>query len=150
MDNINDAKSSNIVSSLSGKIAGVQITPPGLNNGSARIVIRRNNSVTGNNQPLFVVDGMPMENIDGESGNLDYGNGISDINPDDIENMEVLKGANAAALYGSRAANGVILITTKKGGEKFKVNVNSNCMFQTLVEYPEYQKHLWCGYQFVY
>ena len=102
------------------KIAGVQITPPGMNNGSARIVIRGNNSVTGNNQPLFVVDGMPIDNSDGENGNLDYGNGAADINPDDIENIEVLKGANASALYGSRAANGVILITTKKGGEKFK------------------------------
>lgn len=148
MDGINDAKSSNIVSSLSGKIAGVQITPPGINNGSARIVIRGNNSVTGNNQPLFVVDGMPIDNTEGESGNLDYGNGAADINPDDIENIEVLKGANAAALYGSRAANGVILITTKKGGEKFKVNINSNCMFQTLVEFPEYQNAYGVGTSF--
>ena len=90
MDGINDAKSSNIVSSLSGKIAGVQITPPGMNNGSARIVIRGNNSVTGNNQPLFVVDGMPIDNSDGENGNLDYGNGAADINPDDIENIDIL------------------------------------------------------------
>ncbi len=148
MDGILDAKSSNLVTSLSGKIAGVQVTPPGLNNGSARIIIRGNNSVTGNNQPLFVVDGMPIDNSDGETGNLDYGNGAADINPDDIENIEVLKGANAAALYGSRAANGVILITTKKGGEKFKVDLNSNCMFQTLVEFPEYQNAYGVGTSF--
>ena len=148
MESINDAKSSNIVSSLSGKIAGVQITPPGMNNGSARIVIRGNNSVTGNNQPLFVVDGMPIDNYDGENGNMDYGNGAADINPDDIENIEVLKGANASALYGSRAANGVILITTKKGGDKLKVDVNSNCMLQTLVEFPEYQNSYGVGTSF--
>lgn len=147
-NSLNDAKSLNIVSSLSGKIAGVQITPPGLNNSSARIVIRGNNSVTGNNQPLFVVDGMPIDNESGEEGNLDYGNGAADINSEDVENIEVLKGANASALYGSRASNGVILITTKKGGEKFRVNINSNCMFQSITEYPEYQNSYGVGTSF--
>ena len=119
-ESMNDAKSSNLISSLSGKIAGVQVTQPGMNNGSARIVIRGNNSITGDNQPLFVVDGMPIDNTSSERGNLDYGNGAADINPENIESIEVLKGANASALYGSRAANGVVLITTKciRGGNK--------------------------------
>ncbi len=138
-ESMNDAKSSNLVSSLSGKIAGVQVTQPGINNGSARIIIRGNNSITGDNQPLFVVDGMPIDNTSSERENLDYGNGAADINPENIESIEVLKGANASALYGSRAANGVVLITTKSGKEGFSVDFNSNTMFQTLIEFPEYQ-----------
>lgn len=138
-ESMNDAKSSNLISSLSGKIAGVQVTQPGMNNGSARIVIRGNNSITGDNQPLFVVDGMPIDNTSSERGNLDYGNGAADINPENIESIEVLKGANASALYGSRAANGVVLITTKTGKEGFSVDFNSNTMLQTLIEFPEYQ-----------
>lgn len=147
-ESMNDAKSSNLVSSLSGKIAGVQVNQPGLNNGSARIVIRGNSSITGDNQPLFVVDGMPIDNSSRETGNLDYGNGAADINPENIESIEVLKGANASALYGSRAANGVILITTKSGKEGFSVNFNSNTMFQTLTEFPEYQNAYGVGTSF--
>ena len=110
---------------LSGKVSGLQVvrssSGPG---GSSKIVLRGNNSLTGSNQPLIVVDGIPMDNftggVDDAWGNsgVDMGNGLSDINPEDIESMNVLKGASAAALYGSRAGNGVILITTKSGKSK--------------------------------
>lgn len=153
---LTEAPTTNIVSSLSGRVAGVQITPPGTNTGSARVVIRGNNSITGNNQPLFVIDGIPVDNEAGDgrvttsgNNNLDYGNGAANINPEDIESIEVLKGPNAAALYGSRAANGAILITTKKSaGAKFKVTVNSNSTFQRINEFPEYQNVFGAGNSF--
>jgi TonB-linked SusC/RagA family outer membrane protein len=151
--NITEAPSTNIVSALSGKVAGVQVTPSSSNTGSARVVIRGNNSISGNNQPLFVIDGIPIDNTPGDIGvatsgnnNLDYGNVARDINPDDIENIEILKGPNASALYGSRAANGAILITTKKAtANRFKVTFNSNINFQTLTELPEYQNVFGAG-----
>jgi len=144
---INETKSTNIVNSLSGKIAGVQVVPAGYNTGSARIVIRGNNSLTGNNQPLFVVDGLPIDNTPGD-GRIDYGNNAAALNPEDIESMEILKGPNASALYGSRAANGVILITTKKGSSQFKVTLNSNFLLQTITEFPEYQNAYGVGTSF--
>ncbi|MEJ7830786.1 MAG: SusC/RagA family TonB-linked outer membrane protein, partial [Segetibacter sp.] len=151
--NITEAPSTNIVSALSGKVAGVQITPPSSSTGSARIIIRGNNSITGNNQPLFVIDGIPVDNEAGDrnvrtSGNneLDYGNAVANINPEDIENIEILKGPNASALYGSRAANGAVLITTKKAtGKRFKVTFNSNMSFQRITEFPEYQNVFGAG-----
>lgn len=121
-DEIVKAGETNIVNSLQGKIAGVQIGGnSGALGGSSRILIRGANSIAGNNQPLFVVDGTPIDNSNfnstaqsrGASG-YDYGNAAQDINPEDIESMSVLKGASAAALYGNRASNGVIIITTKK------------------------------------
>jgi TonB-linked SusC/RagA family outer membrane protein len=144
---LTEAPSSNIVSALSGKVAGVQITPASTSTGSARIVIRGNKSITGNNQPLFIVDGVPIDNSPGDAsvntdggGGLDYGNGAANINPEDIANIEILKGPNAAALYGSRAANGVVLITTKKSSsEKFKLSFNSNTSFQRINQFPLYQ-----------
>ncbi len=148
VESLNETKSTNIVSSLSGKIAGVQIIPSGFNTGSSRIVIRGNSSLTGNNQPLFIVDGLPIDNSAGDAGSIDYGNNAADLNPEDIESIEVLKGPNASALYGSRAANGVILITTKKGAPKFKVTINSSTMFQTLTEFPEYQNAYGVGTSF--
>ena len=156
VSNLTEAPATNIVSSLSGKIAGVQITPPSTNTGSARIIIRGNNSITGNNQPLFVIDGIPVDNETGDanvrtSGNnqLDYGNIAANINPDDIESIEVLKGPNAAALYGSRAANGVILITTKASSSTgFKVTIHSNSTFQRIREFPEYQNMFGAGSSF--
>ncbi len=129
-DELAKAKETNIVNSLSGKISGVQITnSSGAVGSSSRIVIRGVTSLTGNNQPLFVVDGIPISNTDfasgdglggsgatsGKTNGVNRGNGAADINPDDVESISVLKGPNAAALYGSRAANGVILITTKSG-----------------------------------
>jgi TonB-linked SusC/RagA family outer membrane protein len=119
---LTEAKEPNIVNALSGKVAGLQITRSGNGpGGSSRITLRGNNSLTGSNQPLIVIDGTPVDNFIGASNNdyynpsLDMGNGLSDINPEDIESMSVLKGPSAAALYGSRAGNGAILITTKTG-----------------------------------
>ena len=118
------ARETNVANALSGKVSGVQIIRSSNGPaGSSKIQLRGSNSVTGLNQPLIVVDGVPMDNFTGASNNdywnpsADMGNGLSDINPEDIESMSVLKGASAAALYGSRAGNGVILITTKKGRE---------------------------------
>ena len=127
-DNISKTKESNFVNSLSGKVSGVQITQSNTMGGSANVLIRGYKSLMNNNQALFVVDGVPIDNsitntssqVDG-GGGYDYGNAASDINPDDIESMSVLKGAAATALYGSRAANGVIMITTKKGRLQEKV-----------------------------
>ena len=116
----------NLVAALSGKVSGVTITNSNSPGGSSRIVIRGANSLTGNNQPLFVVDGVPVSNAapgyasgtcSGCTGfnAIDYGNIIQDLNPNDIESITVLKGPNAAALYGSRASNGAVIITTKSG-----------------------------------
>lgn len=112
-DDLNKAREVNVVNSLQGKVAGVQITGSSNLGGSSRIVIRGAGSITGNNQPLFVVDGVPLDNAnhtdaDQErgAGGYDYGNAIQDLNPDDIESINVLKGPTAAALYGNRAANG--------------------------------------------
>ena len=149
---IAEVRDANIVSSLAGKVAGVMVTPPTSSTGSARIVIRGNSSFTGNNQPLFVVDGMAIDNSDGsqsvnKNGGLDMGNGASDINPDDVETIDVLKGPNAAALYGSRAANGVILITTKKAQEgRFKVSVASNAMMHYISQWPDFQNAFGVGH----
>ena len=116
------ARETNLANALSGKVSGVQIIRSSNGPaGSSKIQLRGSNSVTGLNQPLIVVDGVPLDNFTGADNNdmwnpsTDMGNGLSDINSEDIESMSVLKGASAAALYGSRAGNGVILITTKKG-----------------------------------
>ncbi len=125
-ESLSSGRETNIVNALSGKVAGIVITPSSSGmGGSSRLIIRGNSSISGNNQPLYVVDGIPISNegFGTASGDIssitspktDYGSGISDINPNDIASISVLKGPNAAALYGSNAANGVILITTKKG-----------------------------------
>jgi TonB-linked SusC/RagA family outer membrane protein len=151
-ETMSEVRDQNIVSALAGKVAGVMVTPPPSSTGSARIVIRGNSSFTGNNQPLFVIDGMQIDNSDGsrdvnKNGGLDWGNGASDINPDDIESIDVLKGPNAAALYGSRAANGVIIITTKKAKDgRFKVSVNSNTMYRYISQWPEFQNAYGVGH----
>lgn len=116
---IRESSETNVVNALAGKVAGVQISASsGGADASSSIIIRGQNSLRGNNQPLFVIDGVQIDNnpvtVAGDFGR-DFGNNISDINPDDIESMSVLKGPNASALYGSRAANGVVIITTKKG-----------------------------------
>ena len=130
-DNISKTKESNFVNSLSGKVSGVQIKQSNTMGGSANILIRGTKSLMSNNQALFVIDGVPLDNsitnsttqIDGNGG-YDYGNAAADINPDDIESMSVLKGSAATALYGSRAANGVIMITTKKGVARKGIGVS--------------------------
>jgi TonB-linked SusC/RagA family outer membrane protein len=147
------AKSENIVKSLTGKIAGVQVTSGTAMGSSSKVILRGASSITGNNQPLFVVDGIPMDNSDYSSSNqqrsvggYDYGNAIQDMNPDDIESVSVLKGPAAAALYGSRASNGAIVITTKSGkghrasGKKgLGVSVSSTVAFNDVYVLPEYQ-----------
>jgi len=124
------AQEANVGSALIGKIAGVDVTAIGGGiAGSNKIVIRGNNSLTGNNNPLIVIDGVPMDNNPRSGwGGRDYGDGLSSINPDDIESLTVLKGNSAAALYGFRAANGVVMITTKKGkaGKGIGVEINSS------------------------
>jgi len=137
------AREVNVANSLEGKVAGVNVSSlasgPG---GSSRVVIRGSGSIAGNNQPLYVVNGMPIDNVGStptttNSGgmNTDNGDGISGINPDDIESISVLKGGTASALYGSRASNGVILITTKKGAAQKGVGVEYNSTFTA--ETPE-------------
>ncbi|MBE9511258.1 MAG: TonB-dependent receptor plug domain-containing protein [Bacteroidetes bacterium] len=143
------ARESNVVNSLQGKLAGVQITNSdgGVSSG-VRILIRGMSTLSGNNQPLFVVDGVPIRNdlsSLGAYGGMDYGNAAMDLNPSDIETISVLKGANAAALYGSRAVNGVILVTTKTGKPKLGarkglgISVESNWMWDNVLVLPDYQ-----------
>lgn len=119
---LSDAKETNLANAFTGKVAGLQVVRSSNGaGGSSKIVLRGNTSLTGSNQPLIVVDGIPINNFTGTTENgywgagLDMGNGLGDISSDDIESMSVLKGPSAAALYGSRAGNGVILITTKSG-----------------------------------
>lgn len=147
-DDLVEARETNLVNSLSGKIAGVQITGSGTTiGGSSRVIIRGESSLNLNaNQPLFVVDGIPISNsITGSSGSgnleVDYGNSAGEINPDDIASVSVLKGPAAAALYGSRAANGAILITTKSGKGKrgLGITLNSNVTFENPLRMPDWQ-----------
>src|SRR6267143_1359210 len=122
-ERLSDVRSNNVVSSLQGKVAGVQVTNSANPFGSARIVVRGASSILGQNQPLIVVDGVPIDNSavsnegygGGSLGGYDVGNAAADISADNIASYSVLKGPNAAALYGSRAANGAIVITTKSG-----------------------------------
>lgn len=137
-----------LLNALSGKVAGVNISQnPGIG-GSTRILIRGESSINGSNQPLFVVDGIPINNeITASSGaNVDFGNGVMDISPNNIESISVLKGPNASALYGSRASNGVVLITTKKGSKNkpFTIDLSSSLGFQSVLKLPEYQNN-WGG-----
>jgi TonB-linked SusC/RagA family outer membrane protein len=141
----------NLVTALTGKVSGVTITNSNTPGGSSRIVIRGANSLTSNNQPLFVLDGVPVSNsapgysagtCSGCTGYnaIDYGNIIQDLNPADIESITVLKGPNAAALYGSRAANGAIIITTKSGrGDGSSVSASSLVTYETPLRLPRYQ-----------
>jgi TonB-linked SusC/RagA family outer membrane protein len=121
-DALNMTKTDNFVNGLSGRVAGVQVKTTTNIGGSTNVLLRGSKSLTGNNQALFVIDGVPVSNDNTNTTNqaqagtgYDYGNAASDINPEDIESVNVLKGSAATALYGSRAANGVIMITTKKG-----------------------------------
>uniref|UniRef100_UPI003D7FBF96 SusC/RagA family TonB-linked outer membrane protein n=1 Tax=Pedobacter sp. TaxID=1411316 RepID=UPI003D7FBF96 len=136
----------NVANSLSGKVSGVQVSRASSGSGgSSKVVIRGNNSLIGNSQPLYVVDGVPIDNQNigaaSSTGGTDYGDGISNINPDDIATISVLKGPNAAALYGQRGSNGVILITTKAGTAGTGLNIQFNTDFSlgnALVE-PDFQ-----------
>lgn len=132
-EELTKAKETNVINSLAGKVAGLVVqNTAGGTSGSTRVLLRGNTEMTGNNQPLYVVDGVPLDNTNfgsaGQAGGYDLGDGISAINPDDIETMTVLKGPAASALYGSRASHGVILITTKKAA-KDRVSVEYNGSF---------------------
>ncbi|MFH6969759.1 SusC/RagA family TonB-linked outer membrane protein [Flavobacterium sp. FlaQc-28] len=140
---IADTKETNFLNSLAGKLAGVRITNSQGDMGSSRIIIRGETSIAGNNQPLFVVDGVPVDNSQLNSGGAtrDFKNAISDLNPQDIETLTVLKGPNAAALYGSRAAHGVVLITTKSGKSQkgLGISVSSGITISQVATLPSFQ-----------
>jgi|AntRauTorckE5430_2_1112549.scaffolds.fasta_scaffold00497_4 TonB-linked SusC/RagA family outer membrane protein len=156
-DEVTTVKDANFINSLSGKVAGVDIRRSNEMGGSSNVIIRGYKSLTGNNQALFVVDGIPMSNDNTNTtnqqtgrGGYDYGNAAMDINPEDIETINVLKGAAATALYGSRAANGVILITTKKGKKRkgLGVTVGTGVTFGQIDKstMPRYQDKYGPGY----
>lgn len=156
-EEVNTIKSNDFTTALSGKVAGLQIKANTNFGGSTNVVLRGSSSLTGNNQALFVVDGVPIDNTilnssyqqRGGAG-YDYGNTASDINPNDIESVSVLKGAAATALYGSRAANGVVLITTKKGNKSKALGVsysgNITLGFLDKSTFPKYQDKYGAGY----
>lgn len=153
---VNQQRDANFVNSLSGRVAGLNVKRSTTMGGSTNVIIRGSTSLTGNNQALFVVDGVPIDNSNTNTrnqstgrGGYDYGNAASDINPDDIESINVLKGAAATVLYGSRAANGVIVITTKKGSKRgLGVTINSGITTGRLDKstFSKYQKSYGAGY----
>lgn len=153
-EDISKSRTSDVMSSLAGKVAGVQISAssgsPGASNG---VVIRGFSSLSGSNQPLYVVDGTPIVNrstssSDGLNSSYDFGNGASVVNPDDVESMTILKGAAATALYGSRAANGVIIITTKSGKKQtgYGIEYNGGLQLSTISKLPEFQNEFGMGW----
>jgi len=152
-DEIAQVPEINLVNSLQGNIAGVNVTNAGPTGGSARIVIRGASSIAGNNQPLFIVDGIPVDNSAPSNsgyGGIDYGNAVQDIDPAIIQNISVLKGPAAAALYGSRAANGAVVITTKSAenavGGGLGMTVTSSFTAETPLRLPDYQNQYGQGY----
>jgi len=156
------ARETNLVNSMAGKIAGVRITQQsGTVGGSSRVMIRGANSISSSSEPLFVIDGVPISNssfnnseTDVVTGGVDVGNRAGDINPDDIESMTVLKGAAASALYGSRARNGVIVLTTKRGkanaSRKTNITLNSSFRSDNIFRLPEIQSEYAQGVLGVY
>jgi len=148
----------NVVNALQGNVAGVHITNAGPTGGTSRMVLRGASSITGSNQPLFIVDGVPVDNSasgDGYGrnngyGGIDYGNAIQDIDSNNIQSVSVLKGPNAAALYGSRAANGAVVITTKSGGgvdsRGLGITATSSVTFEDPLRLPSYQNKYGQGY----
>ncbi|RLD33972.1 MAG: SusC/RagA family TonB-linked outer membrane protein, partial [Bacteroidetes bacterium] len=153
-EDLTAARELNVANYLRGKVAGVQVASTSSGTGGSSVVtIRGNSSITGNNQPLYVVDGIPIVNRNHSSGGMwgdqDYGDGIGGINPEDVETMTVLKGPNASALYGSRGANGVILITTKSGKRRkgIGVEINANVLFDKINLTPTFQNKYATGYE---
>ncbi len=165
-EDVSQARSSNFVNQLSGKVSGVEIRQNNVMGGSTNVIIRGTKSLLGNNQAMFVVDGVPIDNSNtssaaaatgrgtdvnsrNQAGTYDYGNAAADINPDDIESITVLKGAASTALYGSRAANGVIMITSKKGRRGLGITVNSGFTVGKIdkTTFAERQKEYGAGYQ---
>ena len=153
-EQIAEVRTNDVMSGLAGKVAGVQIsttsTDPGASNS---VIIRGVSSLSGSNQPLYVIDGVPMTNSAVFSGDhlnnqYDFGNGANAVNPDDVENMTILKGAAATALYGSRAANGVILITTKTGKKQNGIGVeyNGGLQWESVLRLPQFQNDFGMGW----
>lgn len=142
-DALTVGKENNLLNSLSGKIAGVRITNTQGDVGSSRIVIRGETSIAGENQPLFIIDGIPVDNsqLKGQDKGHDFKNAIADLNPEDIKSLTVLKGPNAAALYGARAAHGAIIITTQngKGTQGLGVSIHSTTQISYAATLPEFQ-----------
>ena len=144
-DQLTQAPDNNFVEQLGAKVSGVEVTSPGTQGGSVAIRIRGSASITGNNEPLYVIDGVPIPTRDRGSdanGGWDYGSTISDVNSDDILSITVLKGPNAAALYGSAAANGAIIITTKHGQNtdgKIQTHLNTSYSFDHVGILPDFQ-----------
>lgn len=154
-EKISQARTSDIMSSLQGKVAGVQISSAASDPGSSNsVIIRGISSLGGTNQPLYVIDGVPLNNSavysdDGLNAGYDFGNGANAVNPDDVESMTILKGAAATALYGSRAANGVILITTKTGKAQKKglgIEYNGGLQWETVMRLPQMQNEFGQGW----
>ena len=150
-EEVNVARENNIMNSLSGKVSGLQITQSNTGvDGSSRVLLRGITTINGNNRPLVVVDGIPISNDSGGaggSGGVDRGDALSNINPDDVESISVLKGAGAAAAYGSLGMNGVILITTKSGTKKDGVGIslNSSFAFIDIALTPDFQNEYGTG-----
>lgn len=158
-DALLESRETNLANAFTGKVSGLQVVRSSSGPaGSSKIVLRGNSSLTGDNQPLIVVDGIPVNNFTGADNNdywhpsLDMGNGLSDINADDIENVSVLKGASAAALYGARAGNGVILITTKSGANRpgLGVTFSTSLGIETIFSNPNMQNSFGQGSNNVY
>ena len=156
-ESVSDVATQNFTNALSGKVAGLKVKSSGTMGGSTNVVIRGNASLTGSNQALFVVDGTPIINQNSNTGDqksgrggYDYGNAASDINPDNIESINILRGAAATALYGERAANGAIVIETKKGARNkgMGVSIRSSVTFADVNKetLPKYQKKYGAGY----
>lgn len=165
-DELTQAREVNVANALAGKVAGVSVASPASGpGGAANVIIRGSSSLTGSSQPLYVLNGVPMNNSNsgsaivtgaassegsaGQYGGADLGDGISNINPDDIESISVLKGAAAAALYGSRAGAGVIMITTKSGKAQKGIGVDFNSTYQIdeINDFTNYQYEYGSGHQ---
>ncbi|KPM47350.1 SusC/RagA family TonB-linked outer membrane protein [Jiulongibacter sediminis] len=151
-DKFTESRTANLGNALTGKVAGVNVSAPTTGAaGSSRVVIRGGSSLSGNDQPLYVINGVPMDNTNQGSAGLwggnDNGDGLASINPDDIENISVLKGNSASALYGSRASNGVILITTKsgKGTKGLGISFNSNYTMDKAIDLTDLQTEYGLG-----
>lgn len=151
-DELNRAET-NIVNALQGRVAGVTITNAGTQGGSSRMVIRGASSLTGENQPLWVIDGVPVDNYSGFTrgsgyGSIDYGNAVQDLDPESIESITVLKGANAAALYGSRASAGAVIVTTRTGVNAGAglITASQQVTWEDPLRMPEWQNSYGQGY----
>jgi len=150
-EELTKTRNSDIMSSVSGKVAGVQISTSSSDPGASNsVIIRGVTSLGGSNQPLYIIDGVPLTNNASSSSSLDngydFGNAANLVNPDDVDNITILKGASATALYGSRASNGVVLITTKDGSGKARIDFNSSVEFSDILRLPEFQNQFGMGW----